>query len=532
MTNYHLLSCWLHKIKYNQDKEAVLLISEINLKASELCKKAIELQVFDKALVFKDRSLRKQRKTKLNENSSKKVIMKEVKHYTKKIKEALPVNPKDFEEINIALDHWPLGIYLIYNNIPYNYFEDGNGLLSRPEILTARVIEADPYMHFMGKALNTYGSNKLIVNAYADLDNQADGFMSNNAVHFSIKEILNTLNKDDINKLLLLFDVPKISDMSDNQKTTLVLTQPYITISRGRMGFFDQRHLYSLLIDYFAPKSKLFFKAHPMDIFLTYEDEFKGCIVFDRFMPSELLPFSLNKKFDIGLTACSTSIFGLSDCIKKMICFTPQIEKTYPYIHRYYTAALILNNFIENNIYVTGIDIPLFSMINTECLYKDIKVKEIDFSNINHGFYVIDSLYDIDRQEFEHKIINLSADDIIIYLNTDNNFLFLSDNFNMIKDYSIPITIEKHRNSDGHFNSSENEVIFVFTKNQKIREQINTMKEEKTLLNSDLKIVIDQKDYQDVKELKAILEATEQYLKESLAENKKLRQLLSNKEEN
>lgn len=72
--------------------------------------------------------------------------------------------------------------------------------------------------------------------------------------------------------------------------------------------------MYALLCDIFAPKHKIFLKAHPGDK-SDYSKVFKNEIILEKEIPAELIRFLINKKFDTGICTFSSSIRSVAPYI-------------------------------------------------------------------------------------------------------------------------------------------------------------------------------------------------------------------------
>ena len=71
--------------------------------------------------------------TPLNDKSGEPEIREDVQRLVRNVEAWLPIPLSGSDTIYLANDHWALGLYCIWKNIPYHYYEDGVGMLSKPE---------------------------------------------------------------------------------------------------------------------------------------------------------------------------------------------------------------------------------------------------------------------------------------------------------------------------------------------------------------------------------------------------------------
>ena len=106
-----------------------------------------------------------------------------------------------------------------------------------------------------------------------------------------------------------------------------------------------QKQMTALLFDYFVnPHNLLVIKPHPKDKFLDYESLAPGCLVLDRRLPSELLPFVFDRPVRLALTASSTSVHAVAGMAKTAMHFQTDIESRFYELPVY--AAVV--NLIEH----------------------------------------------------------------------------------------------------------------------------------------------------------------------------------------
>lgn len=75
--------------------------------------------------------------------------------------------------------------------------------------------------------------------------------------------------------------------------------------------------IYALLYDFFAKDCAIYLKPHPADK-CKYDNVFKCATLIEKELPSELIRYIINKKFDIGISTYSSSINSLKPYIKEI----------------------------------------------------------------------------------------------------------------------------------------------------------------------------------------------------------------------
>ena len=335
MTNYHVLCCILHKLVFNKENRATLWISSYLLDdRSDMLGLLKDSMVFDDVAVFDEvgsiyhgnirvtRQMIEDEKNNIMDNINKDAV-KEL---------------KSFKKLYMCQDTHSLGIYLNENKIKYNFFEDGCGTLCRPEMIIDLVKKESPAVAQIVMELECLGESSNVVHRYGDLSEQIDGYFNKKDIDFSVKKILKILPKEDLKKILTIYKCKKY-DLKKRKKS-LLLTWPYYRF----MTLDEHREFFSLLADYFTyDEEVLFIKPHPSDNRSDYQEWFDGAVIFDQSIPSELLPFCVNGKFDKGITNWSTSIFGLREILKDVVNFDKDIDTTYKDFHKYFAIIKYLD---------------------------------------------------------------------------------------------------------------------------------------------------------------------------------------------
>ena len=327
VTNYHLLCCITHKMKYNQNN-ATLLISEYLTEVNpKLTSKIEKIKVFDDIVVID-----KPEFFESDEYCSKSKLELRITEICKKIDKKYAKILKKASHIYSCVDFDELGIYMIKNNIKYSYFEDACGILSQEELVLKVLHIRKKFIQEM-KCL---GNNDNVINRYGSLKDQKEGYYNPKDVDYCLKDILKSLTKDEMRKILSIYNLEKLK-IPEN--ANLLLTMHY----GEQFSNEEQETIYKTIIDYFTKENEtLIIKPHPADSIRSYKNIFPKSIELPKSMPSELFPYCITTKFKNGITCWSTSVFGLKDIIHNIVNFDKRIDETYVDFDKYYAIVLYL----------------------------------------------------------------------------------------------------------------------------------------------------------------------------------------------
>lgn len=521
ITNYHVLSCILHKIKYNAKKECIIYISSVNKD-----KKLLENNL-KKSKLFKEVKIFKEFNFSTLKDGEKTDQLQVVSDF---VANNNSINFENIEEFNICGDQFSLGLYLIHHGIPYNYFEEACGILSQSEIVENNVKNISIKQYNLVEYLSAFGKSDFVVNRFGDLSKQVEGYYNEKDVDFSIRKILSSLSVKQINKVIRVFQ-DELEDDTKGSSIDLLLTQHFINL--GFMTYEEQRNLYTLLVDYFSRGNQLVIKPHPSDVHGLYTEWFPNSIVLNRTLPSELLTYCLNSSIETGITASSTALLGL-EAVNNSICFNNDIEIKYVNINRYYVAMKMLRKLIsyEEKIYLMGCYKQLFDNLAKINKWKFPEMIELDsisypVDNSKRKILVVDDLSVLSntpRKDFSIIQEMFNNDDIVIYINSnEKEYFYKEEHFDKLQDI-VPILIEKtalDTNVDDMLLKTER--MYFYCANAKEKEKVISMTERKKLKNSRIELKYDVKDQIEIKTLEGILKATEERLLEEVKINKELR---------
>ncbi|WP_216697540.1 glycosyltransferase family 52 [Anaerostipes faecalis] len=336
---YHILCFSIHKLLNHPTEKAVLIIGDNifsksgmkelkrNLEASGLFHQVIVLNFIEGAY---------DNPYKLNEDSPGEKVDSYIQWNEQWIENWMrkkKIDLSHFTEFNSAIDHRHMGMYLLSKKIPYQYFEDGNGLLSRESVQLDFHKKAQYASYAVTVRLHALGNSQYVTKKYANASAQQPGFYDEKMEDFNVIQLFPKLAPDWRDKVLKMFNARKLQ-VKGNKQPVLYLTRYVRYLQNPTM---DNHHFISaMILDLFAKESPVIIKPHPRDFSGRYRDLFPDAVVLDKHFPSELLPFIYDGKFEKIITTGSTAIDALMDytdeLIKLDVGFENKIDAIYQYI--------------------------------------------------------------------------------------------------------------------------------------------------------------------------------------------------------
>lgn len=488
ITNYHILTCILHKLKYHTNEKAILYISKWHPEYENLILKLDNLHFFENVLVYEEVVFPSG-----NHHINKRQIECDIDFIVHHVPQ---INFKEYAEINVCGDHYGLGVFLVYNHINYNYFEDGCGILSNEELLMNNIKKFEYSRYQILKFLKIPGNAKCVLKRFGNLNKQLTNYFHKKDVHFSVIDELKEISSENFKKIFSIFcDDYKIQTFED---ATLILTFHYVNL--GILTLDEQRKFYGYLIDYFSCGKQVVIKPHPSDSQSFYNDWFPDAYVLPRKMPSEFLPFFVEKKFSSAVTGWSTSIYNLVDILKEVVVFNQEIDKTYLQLNQYYLVAYIIYIFFKNDVDAIFVkDVSCVQLKNIMNLFnlqglnlKTYNDREMLVGCISNSFHIIVyNFKDFDQNKFKSFIKNLNDNDIVIFMfNTDMQFFNLLE---ILSENVIVFEIEKevlNLNLELPSQFLQAEYVVCFTKNDNLKKKMGHIYFEKELNYTNIKLKI------------------------------------------
>lgn len=414
VTNYHILCCILHKLKYHRDDDAIIGIPNYHKNLETLRTGLLRSKFFKNVLVVYEFDWLK---IKNNKNNKIDIDIENICSEFEKNDLCL----KNFTELNICGDQNAIGVYLCKNKIKYNFFEDGCGVLSDESRLMNQFKQMNYHRYEILNKLNIPGNNKCVIKRYGDLNCQNDNYFNQLDEHFSVKEELKTIDKKNLKKIIRVFDEKFQFEIEKN--TDLLLTWHYV--SAGMMSKLEQELYYCIMVDYFKTSENLAIKPHPADSELDYKKIFPNATIISRLLPSELLPYCNHYMFDSLITGYSTSIYGLSEYAHEVIYFNSEYDKSYRKMHKYFVVTKLLEQMnLEHykiNVYNIGGNFKqILNILKKENVH--VNFEELDNLSTNLNIIIIDNL---DLKKIDIESLCKQSNNVIIFLDEkiilDNN---------------------------------------------------------------------------------------------------------------
>ena len=514
LTTYHIQCCVLHKLVHRNNEKAVLMLSDIHKNSVAFLNRYKNSGIFDDVVLLPEATINNKVRRLERKHLPAKSILKSV---LKDIKNVLPVDMNSFEEVYLCPDHFPFGWYVIKNKIKYHCFEEGCGVLSDNSFMLSNM-KRNATQYELMNVLGYFGSNKSCVEILADTESQVEGYSNDKMVDFSVKRILSSLDKSNLDKVLSFFGVDNKID-GNNKSYSLILTQHMANL--GIMSLDDQHLLYSLLADYFLSGTHIIVKPHPDDIAGRYYEIFgNDATVLPFAMPSEQLPYCINNKITTAIAANSTAVKSLGDFCNRMICFDNRILTDFRYINHYYVALKLIELIDNDKAFTTNANEIIFEEI---ALTENININiedSFDINNIQNGAVISDSLCEeLEIENIYNSFTSAKTSKYIIFLNEQNKHIYFDGTNKEIFKYIRPIFITQ---IDRNGKQSE-EVIYLYSTDKEIlkkTENISITKELKyTGVTLDIHS-ISRSESEKIKMLEGVLEATEKRLNDYI-ENKK-----------
>ena len=226
----------------------------------------------------------------------------------------LKIRLKNFDKVNIFIDHFTIGAYLDKYKIPYNTIEDGYNFFMyeyrdfREKFFTKEATVQD-YKEFIKHILfckkNKPGFGKYCQSIEVnDISVVPKDERYHKFKEVPRKELFNNISEERKQLILRVFDVEELSEVAE--KSVLILTQP-LSID-GIMNSDDKQYgFYKKICDkYLSEGYEVYLKPHPRDS-VSYE-RINGAKLIAQSVPMELIEIVSDVKFERIITHSSTAI--------------------------------------------------------------------------------------------------------------------------------------------------------------------------------------------------------------------------------
>lgn len=239
----------------------------------------------------------------------------------------LKIRLKNFDKVNIFIDHFTIGAYLDKYKIPYNTIEDGYNFFMyeyrdfREKLFTKEATIQD-YKEFIKHILfckkNKPGFGKYCQSIEVnDISVVPKDERYHKFKEVPRKELFENISEERKQLILRVFGVEELSRVQD--KSILILTQPLSM--DGLLNSDDKQYgFYKRICDkYLSEGYEVYLKPHPRDS-ITYRN-INGIKLIAQTVPMELIEMVSDVKFERIITHSSTAINFLTCGKEKEIFF-------------------------------------------------------------------------------------------------------------------------------------------------------------------------------------------------------------------
>ena len=239
----------------------------------------------------------------------------------------LKIRLKNFDKVNIFIDHFTIGAYLDKYKIPYNTIEDGYNFFMyeyrdfRDKLFTKEATIQD-YKEFIKHILfckkNKPGFGKYCQSIEVnDISVVPKDERYHKFKEVPRKELFENISEERKQLILRVFGVEELSGVQD--KSILILTQP-LSLDRLMNSDDKQYGFYKRICDKYLSKGyEVYLKPHPRDS-ITYRN-INGIKLIAQTVPMELIEMVSDVKFERIITHSSTAINFLTCGKEKEIFF-------------------------------------------------------------------------------------------------------------------------------------------------------------------------------------------------------------------
>lgn len=319
-TFYHLYVAFLKEfvLPENEHGNATVVLSKMSNDFGDIQQRIEKSGVFKQVVFFDEKRetfFHELAKFKINRgnvlfNMIPRIVL--TSKFAKLQEKYVPVDFKDYDEVNVFCDRDPIGLYLNKKRIKYHAIEDGLNCLANIVPPAKRDNpKAFGLKKFMSMGLNMIflpeGYSKYCIDVEVnDVSLIKDSFYKYKEV--PRKKLEERLSEEQKNVLVSVF-VKDMNLLVNQIKQTgncdgiLILTEPLCTLDVREKLFRD-------LINQYKEEGMVFLKIHPRDE-LDYEKLFSDVFRFDKKVPMEILNFFTELHFKKVV-----SVFTKLDSIK------------------------------------------------------------------------------------------------------------------------------------------------------------------------------------------------------------------------
>lgn len=426
---YHILCFCIHKCLEHPEEDAVLIIPDNVFSKSgteEFIQKIEASNIFSRVVLLRFTSSEMLNIYTLSENSEQSEIDAHIRYGVELVEGWLrkkDIDVKSFSEINTAIDHRLVGMYLLYHKIPYQYFEDGNGLLSRYEeqLEFHKKVQIENY-HVI-RTLGGLGTNQYVTKKYANIGAQLPGFHDVLIEDFTVSDKMRKLCEGDLQRIMTIFIEDSLHN-SEDAPCALYLTRFVRYLQNPSIE--NHRFINATIFDFFCEDLDIIIKPHPRDFSGCYEMLFPDCLTLPKTFPSELLEFVFNRKFKKIITIGSTAIDAMTEITEEVIKLGTDFEERIPLLYEYYAAVIAMSY-----LYGKEGNFEIIPIAGSKELLRPLMNAHLSFASLGEE-------HDALGETIQHPIIGIAEQPVnslwsqlydgIFFLNQKDNPSFYQEN--------------------------------------------------------------------------------------------------------
>ncbi|MCM1342636.1 MAG: alpha-2,8-polysialyltransferase family protein [Lachnospiraceae bacterium] len=502
ITAWHILECWVHRLKKYRDDDAILILPDFILaKYPNILQAYPENIFFIKIIEYK----------KLNFELEEELFEQALQSIVESMDIGEYINNQT--EIYVAGAQYMFSHYLIQRKISFYFVEEAPGRLTTAEIVKENLwnINRAQYNIALKEGMFTGDSayvKSIVCNIASQIENAE---LPYNIKDFDVVKELQKLSKEDIEIIKDFFNVPNITFPNN---TALVLTQHFANLDMT--SYIEQALVYQMTIDYFLDDNCIYVKPHPDDL-MNYDTELQNCKVIHGIFPSELLEIISEIKPTKLLAISSASILNLKKYYKEVVVFNPEYLRTFYLNHQYYLFANIAKELDRKNIVISNINVPQLTNMMKIIEVGDFIIKQIK-ENDNQNIFFIGA----DSNELIQTINKINDEDTVFVFLDSKIWLEASGGRDACLSHGLCKPIYISAIDKDEYPETGVFYLYIYCKNKETRRRIAKMHYVKKLINSGIETTVPELDDKDMEiaVLKGILNATEKRLSTYLNNSK------------
>jgi len=501
----------IHRSTTYEQQQAILIVDRKEFETLDLLK-LVEDGIFTE-VIFADFFVARKYKNKSITTIEKQIVLEFDKSFAES-----GFKVSDFDEIYLQTDWSYVGftIYLSLLEIPYFWFEtmENRAIGIRTEGYPIKKLkETSPtYAGVAKKHLAVSPDAKFATPILLDISEKSKEFYSyKEYLIWNPDEIQKQLKSNYVESVLKVWSIShKINDDSvfllrasaawaslHDKKTELGL---YADLQRSRL-----KNIYTDLIalDYYvSPETKLYVKPHPK---LHFTDEmmkmyYGANTVNMGSCPMEFLAahFHFEKVMFKSILGYQSASENTCKAITNDMNFLSRnYWQSYYNYNRMYTGLIFAKAIGENiaEIFTTDSNYEQVMNLNQRLVKIDKDITKIDAKtkmNKKSKSFVFLNITKHVKQEFWENILNdLTSDSVVAILNSTEDMCFYTKKMHKLREYFVPIRIEKVRLRDDSIDPCVDETLWIFSKNRNVLQAARDFTTEKDLPRLGVKVLIE-----------------------------------------